>query len=149
MKRSLYFILYLFALSALAGYMLSKVSLLGRAGISVFYSEYGFLKVGWQATLVVLITLLALYGIQYIIYTRANAILARGAQITAIFLALTGLALSYNDFRDDITHRWMGERFHIGVYLFWLGWLSISIFLLLQQKKGNLISSSRTDDLIV
>lgn len=149
MKRSFSFILYLLALSVLAGYMLSKVSLLGRAGISIFYKEYKFLKVWWQGGSVVFVLLLVLYGIQSIIYTRANKLIARGAQVTALFLAFTGLILSYNDFRDDLSHRWLGERFHIGVYCFWVGWLSISIFLLVQKKKGNLISSGSTDDLIV
>ncbi|RYD55447.1 MAG: cytochrome d ubiquinol oxidase subunit II [Sphingobacteriales bacterium] len=149
MKRSFFFTLYLLALSLLSGYMLSKVSFIGRAGISVFYTSYTFLKVWWQAAAVVFIALLLLYGIQYVIYTRANERIAKGAQVTSLFLAITGLILSYNDFRDDISHRWLGERFHIGVYLFWFGWISISIFLLLQKKKGNVITSSRTDDLIV
>jgi hypothetical protein len=44
------------------------------------------------------------------------------------------LYLTYNDFRQDLSHRLMGERFHIGAYLVWIGWMIISIYLLLTRK---------------
>lgn len=148
MKRMLPFVLYLAAISLLSGFMLSKASFVGKVGISLFYKEYSFLKVWWQAGLLVFAVLMILFIIQAVIYNRANKRIAVGAQITSIFIALAGLILSYNDFRDDISHRWMGERFHIGVYIFWIGWISIGIYLLMQKKKGNVITSSNTDALI-
>ncbi len=145
MKRLLPFVLYLAALSLLSGYMLSKASLLGKAGISLFYKEYSFLKVWWQAGLLVFTVLMVLYFIQAIIHDRTSKSIARGTQITAIFIAITGLVLTYNDFRDNLAHRWMGERFHIGAYCFWIGWLSISIYLLFQKKKQNITTSDSKD----
>lgn len=48
MRKSTGFILILLAaLAALSGYLLSKASLVGKAGITLMYQEYKFLKVWW------------------------------------------------------------------------------------------------------
>lgn len=148
MKKPFLFVLFLVLLSTLSGYMLSKASLVGRVGINLFYKEYSFLKVWWQAGLVVFAVLMFIFGVQSVLYYRANKSIARGTQVSALLIAITGLVLTYNDFRDNLAHRWMGERFHIGAYCFWFGWIAICIFLLLQKKKGNIITSSSTDALI-
>ena len=148
MRSNTLFTAYLLALSAIAGYMLSKASLVGRVGIFLFYNEYAFLRTWWKGTLLIFAVLLILFGIQYLLHKKANQIIARGTQVTALALAATGLLLTYMDFRDDLSHRWMGERFHIGSYLFWIGWISISLFLLAKKKPAIPTRLDSTDSLI-
>jgi inner membrane protein involved in colicin E2 resistance len=148
MRSNTIFTAYLLALSAIAGYMLSKASLVGRVGIFLFYNEYAFLRTWWKGTVLIFAVLLILFGIQYLLHKKANQIIARGTQVTALALAATGLLLTYMDFRDDLAHRWMGERFHIGSYLFWIGWMSISLFLLTKKKPAIPTRLDSTDSLI-
>jgi hypothetical protein len=122
-------------LSLLSGYLLSKVSLTGRAGISLFYKEYRFLKVWWQGALVVFGTLLLLLLLQASIsskLTRTKANLFHGFMI---LLALLGLYFTYQDFRHTIAHRLLGERFHLGAYLFWISWIISSAVQLFYNVK--------------
>ena len=45
----------------------------------------------------------------------------------SVLIALVGLYFTYNDFRHTLSHRWLGERFHLGAYLFWIVWIAISV----------------------
>ena len=126
--RNVLFLLYLAALAVISGILFSKVSWVGKVGIRFFYSEYNFFKIWWQGALAVFGLLLLLFIVQAVVKRFAARNTGKAVQFTAVLLALLGLFLTYEDFRNDISHRWLGERFHIGAYLFWLGWISISIF---------------------
>ena len=136
MKRNSIFILFLFLLAALGGYLLSKASLVGRVGISLFYREYQFLKTWWQGGLVVFVVWMIFFLLQGLVQRKKPANVARLVHTGAILFALAGLFLTYRDFRHTTSHRWLGERFHLGGYLFWLGWIAISIFYLTEKKKA-------------
>src|SRR5215203_450096 len=116
-------LLLLAALAALSGYLLSKASLVGKTGISLFYKQYGFLKVWWQGALAVFIVWLLLFFIQGLVVRRAKGNNAVLAHLAAIIMAAAGLFFTYQDFQNDLSHRLLGERFHLGTYLFWIGWL--------------------------
>ena len=138
MQKTTSFILFLLtALAALTGYLLSKASLVGKAGISLFYKQYGFLKVWWQGALVVLIVWLFLLGIQGWVSRRAKSNNAMLAHIVAIIVAVIGLFFTYHDFRNNLSHRLLGERFHIGGYLFWVGWIIISLYYLFKRRTAK------------
>ncbi len=134
MKRTSFLLFLLAALSAISGYLLSKASLVGKVGISMFYKEYQFLKVWWQGALVVFGVLLLLFLLQGAIQKKAARGTANFIHIVCILLALVGLYFTYNDFRHDLSHRLLGERFHLGAYLFWVGWMMVSLFFLAQKK---------------
>jgi hypothetical protein len=134
MKRTSFLLFILLILSAISGYLLSKASLIGRAGISFFYKEYQFLKVWWQGALVVFGVLLLLVFIQGAVQRKTARGTANFIHVLCILLALAGLYFTYNDFRHDLSHRLLGERFHLGAYLFWLGWIIVSMFYLAQRK---------------
>lgn len=138
MKRSLPFLLLLSGLSVLCGYLLSKASLVGKAGIDLFYKEYTFLKVWWQGALVIFAILFLLFIVQGIIEKRSNRRTAITAHMIAILMACIGLFFTYHDFRHTLTHRLLGERFHIGGYLFWVGWIGISLFYLFQKRQQTI-----------
>ena len=150
MKRKFFFVLYLLALAAPAGYVLSKASLVGRLGISLFYREYKFLKVWWQGGLVVFVVWMIFFFLQGLAQKKLSPSTSKAIHILAIIASLAGLYFTYQDFRHTTSHRWLGERFHLGGYLFWIGWITISVFYLTEKKRtviaGN--SSSSSDDSI-
>lgn len=138
MKRKASLLALLLVLAGIAGYLLSKASLVGRVGISLFYKQYKFLKVWWQGGLLVLVVWVLLFFLQGLAQRKTLPAISRLIHIGAIVAALTGLYLTYQDFSNNLSHRWLGERFHLGAYLFWLGWIIISIFYLTEKRKTNL-----------
>ncbi len=133
MKKSL-LVLLLLALSVLSGYLMSKATLVSRVGITFFYKEYNFLKVWWQGALAVFVILLIFILLQGYIQNKYAKQTARMVHLVAIPVALFGLFLTYSDFRHTLSHRLLGERFHLGAYLFWIGWIMISLFYVLQKE---------------
>jgi hypothetical protein len=138
LKRTGLLLLFLALLACLSGYLMSKPSLVGSMGIDIFYRQYKFLKTWWQGALAVFAIFFLLVLFQEIIHNKLPARRAASVHILMLLLALGGLYYTYHDFRHTVTHRWLKERFHIGAYLFWLGWMGISIDYLVQhllQKK--------------
>lgn len=123
---------------------MSKVSWIGRVGINLFYKQYHFLKIWWQGTLVVFITLLVLSIVQFVVQQRLPKATARIAHLIAFIAALLGLYATYHDFRHDMEHHLLGERFHLGAYLFWIGWMVICLFYLFQKRNPALTISDNT-----
>jgi hypothetical protein len=137
MRRSASLTLFLALLSVVSGYLLSNASWIGRMGISLFYREYTFLKTWWKAALLVFAVLILLFAIQTLLQRTMKAGVAKAIHVFAIAAAAVGLYLTYDDFRSSLSHRWMGERFHLGAYLFWVGWMVISMYLLLTKKNDK------------
>lgn len=123
----------LFFLSCISGYLLSKASLVGKTGINLFYKEYKFLKTPWQGALLVFIVLILLLFLQGMVQKRLGIKTARAIQFFLLLVAIAGLYFTYLDFREVLSHKLLGERFHIGAYLFWIGWMIVSLFYLFQK----------------
>lgn len=140
MRRSASLTLFLALLSVVSGYMFSNASWIGRMGISLFYQEYAFLKVWWKGALMVFAVLIFLYAVQSLAQRMASKAIAKTVHIFAIAASVVGLYFTYNDFRHTTSHRWLGERFHIGAYLFWLGWIVISVYLLLAKRNAKALN---------
>lgn len=136
MKRYPGLMLFIAALSVMSGYLLSKASFVGRAGMSLFYREYNFLKTWWKGGLLVFISLMLVYLLHGLIQKKYEAGKARSLYIMAGIFGIVGLYFTYNDFRHTLSHRLLGERFHLGAYLFWIGWIVISCFYLLRPVKN-------------
>jgi len=134
MKRRLSLVAFLLVLSGIAGYLLSKASLVGRVGISLFYTQYKFLKTWWQGGLVIFIVWMILFFLQGLAKRKYAPLTSRMIQAGSIVIALIGLYFTYQDFRQNLSHRWLGERFHLGAYLFWIGWIIISVFYLTEGR---------------
>lgn len=141
MKRSPGFLVFLAVLSVVAGYLLSKVSLVGRMGMKVFYKEYLFLRSWWKDTLLVFIVLLLLFAVHGYIRQKLPKNRSNKIFIISAVLALAGLYVSYDDFRHTISHHLLGERFHIGVYLFWIGWVATSLYYIVQNALDDRLPS--------
>lgn len=140
MKRKSFLVSLLLVLSVIAGYLLSKASLVGRAGISLFYTQYKFLKVWWQAGLVLFAVWMLLFLLQGWAQRKLSARVSQLVQAGCLLAALVGFYFTYQDFRHNTAHRWLGERFHLGGYLFWIGWIIISAFYLTEKRKTVLIT---------
>jgi hypothetical protein len=74
---------------------------------------------------------------------KASPARATFIQIGAVLAALLGLYFTYQDFRHTASHRWLGERFHLGGYLFWVGWIIISIYHLMDRPRPGLLNDGR------
>lgn len=141
-KRYGSFIFLLAVLSGISGYMLSKSSWIGKVGINLFYQQYEFLKIWWQAGLVVFVVLMIVFAIHAVLKNRLSGGNGNMACIILLLIAIAGLYGTYHDFRHDFSHRLLGERFHIGAYLFWISWMLISLFFLFRKKGVNVIVAS-------
>lgn len=119
--------------SILSGYLMSKASLVGKAGMSLFYREYNFLKSWWKGALVVFIVLIILFALQGLLQKRLAR--PKPAQLIILVFGAVGLYFTYNDFRHTLSHHLLGERFHLGVYLFWISWMLISLYYFFLPKQ--------------
>lgn len=113
--------------SLVAGYLLSAISFVGRIGIGLFYQQYRFLKVWWKGAFFVFVAWSVIWAIQYMLRKKISVKKSNIVLGISIIMAFAGLFYSYLDFRHTLSHRWLGERFHLGVYLFWIGWIAITI----------------------
>ena len=128
-------VVLLLALSALSGYLLSRASFVGRAGIHLFYREYSFLKTWWQGAALVFSVWMLLAGLQAFINRRLPGTRSLVVQVLFGVLGAIGLYLTFCDFTNVRNHRLLGERFHLGGYLFWIGWIVISVFFAVRSQR--------------
>jgi hypothetical protein len=119
-------------LSMLCGYLFSKASLIGKAGMTFVYKEYAFLKTWWQGALFVFVVWMVLLLLQGWAQRKGKS---NWVPIAFIIAAIFGIYFTYQDFRHTISHRLLGERFHLGGYLFWAGWILISIYFLANRAQ--------------
>lgn len=143
-KRTSVLVVFLAALAVLCGYLMSKASFIGRIGMTYVYKEYRFLKIWWQGALTVFIVWMILLIIQSIVEKNLSKRNATIVHVAFILLALVGLYFTYSDFQHTTSHRWLKEKFHIGAYLFWLGWIVISAFCIVQKREDILKEKSIT-----
>ena len=120
-------------LAIIIGWTLSKASFVGKVGIHFLHREYAFLNSWWKGALFVWGVWLVLEIIQYRVWKRNRRNINLALQATFIFLAVLGLYYTYLDFRT-FSHGLLGDRFHIGGYLFWMGWGMISLFFIRLRK---------------
>ncbi|ULT39994.1 cytochrome d ubiquinol oxidase subunit II [Niabella defluvii] len=126
---------YLICLSLLSGNLTAGVSLVGKIGISFSISNFLFFQSWWQSSLVCLACMLVIGIILYFADRSLKGIQRKVVLIASFLVFLLGLYLTFRDFRTDLAHRWLGERFHVGIYLYWIGFCIISLFFALTEKK--------------
>ncbi|MFT3904648.1 MAG: cytochrome d ubiquinol oxidase subunit II [Niabella sp.] len=139
MKRNYPLLLFILALlSLLSGKLTSGVSWVGRLGINFFYKEYMFFKSWWQSALVCFAVMVVMTVILYFVDRALKGIVRKIVMLLFFLIFLAGLYLTFRDFRQDLSHRWLGERFHVGIYLYWMGLCIISLFYMLTPKKTSI-----------
>jgi heme A synthase len=110
----------------------------------MFYQEYRFLKTWWKGALAVFIVWMIILAAQAFVEKKLPKAKAVIVHVIFILLALLGLYFTYSDFQNTTSHRWLKEKFHIGAYLFWLGWIIISAFSIVQKKEDIVKEKSIT-----
>jgi hypothetical protein len=136
------FLLLLLGLSVVAGYLLSKATLIGRTGIALFYREYRFFRYWWKGALLIFTVWMLLFLLHRFLQRHLFRKHADLLHIAALVIAIIGLYFTYSDFRNDFSHRLLGERFHLGFYLFWIGWMLISLYYLFQRRTAPPLSGA-------
>lgn len=120
-------------LAVITGWTLSKATVIGKVGIHFLHREYLFLNSWWKGALLVWGVWVVIEIIQFWVWKRYSGNIHLAVQATFIFLAVLGLYFTYLDFRT-FSHGLLGDRFHIGGYLFWIGCSIISIFFIKLRK---------------
>jgi hypothetical protein len=130
-------------LCSLEAYLISRISLIGKIGIAIFYKEYAILRSGLKTYFLFFGMQLLVIIILYIIKQKYSVRVTRIAGSMLIVAALIGLLTTYNDFQGIYFHRLLKERFHIGFYLFWIGWIGSCIFFMINgnEKKEAVIEN--------
>jgi hypothetical protein len=136
MKRLLSLSVFLAVLSLVAGFLLSRMSFIGRIGISLFYKEYTFMKTWWKGTLAIFAVLFVLMLLQDAVDRKLVKKRANSFQLLALTAAIIGMYFTYRDFQYYYAHRWLKEKFHLGGYLFWIGWIGISLYFLFGKQEA-------------
>ena len=145
-KRDTITFLVLTFFSIVAGYLLSAISWVGRIGIGLFYHEYKFLKVWWKGALIVFVVWMIVWLVQSVLRKKLTASGRNLMHGIFLMLAIAGMYFSFSDFRHTISHRWLGERFHLGVYLFWIVWIGITIYTWLPMA-GNIKANIQNEQI--
>lgn len=135
MRRNIFFVLYLAVLSVISGWLMSRMSWIGRVGVNLMHKEYKFLKIWYEGGGVVFIVLLLFFVMQYLAQRKLPHIVAQGVHGLCLTVATIGLWATYSNFRTDLSHNLLRERFHLGAYLFWIGWISICMFMFTTPKR--------------
>lgn len=145
MKRNYLLLIFILVfLSLLSGNLTAGVSLIGKIGISFFYKQFSFFQSWWQSSLVCLALMLVVGILLYFIDRSLQGINRKIVLIISFLVFLVGLYFTFRDFRTDLAHRWLGERFHVGIYLYWMGFCIISLFFALTEKKKITVSDTET-----
>jgi hypothetical protein len=117
--------------------LISKISLIGKVGIALFYKEYTLLRSGWKTFFLFFAIQLAVMAILYVVSKRSSKKAARLVAYVLIGMALVGLWFTFDDFLHTYSHRLLKERFHLGFYLFWAGWIISCVFFIRNPMKKN------------
>lgn len=122
-------------LSTISGVLVSQMSLVGKVGISVLYSEYGIFRIWWKTAILLFAIQLVLIFVLWLIKQLLGRRLALATLLLVLLFGLVGAYFTYLDFTTT-SHRLMKESFHSGGYLFWGAWaLSCLYFMIARRSK--------------
>ncbi len=131
-------ILFQFILSVVSAYLLSQMSWMGKLGISVFYKEYSILKNPLQSGIMIFGLEILVILILGIIHKFSSKKVVVSVAIILFLLALVGLLYSYSDFSENFSHKILKQKFHLGVYLIWIGIMVSCAFFILKPKRKQI-----------
>lgn len=120
--------------SLVSGILLSKMSLIGRIGVSTVYSEYGFMKHWYKGFAAVLLIQMLLMAVLWIVKRAASYKNFSIVNLVFIIVGLLGLLYTFYDFTST-SHKYMNSQFHWGGYLVWAGWFITSFFFFFARVK--------------
>ncbi|WP_190277294.1 hypothetical protein [Taibaiella lutea] len=134
MKLSPYIFLLQAVLSVISGFLISKMSWIGRIGVTWFMPQYKVFKSWWQTAIILFVVQVIVLIIQWMVKRKASRKAAFVTILVFLLIGIAGLYFTYNDFQSTFTHKLMKEKFHLGFYLFWLSWVIGSLYVLATKK---------------
>lgn len=135
MKNKIIHLLILAFSSLLSGILISKMSLIGKIGITIIYNEYTILKLWWQTAILMFVIQLVIFIVLSFWTSKATKKVKQLLLPILFFvIGILGLMYTYYDFTET-SHRMMKTSFHSGFYLFWATWFANCLFFM--TKKSN------------
>lgn len=129
-------------LATISGILMSQMSLIGKMGISVLYSEYGIFKIWWKTAILLFVVQLVLIFVLWLIKRLLGRRLATAVTLLVLLFGLVGTYFTYVDFTTT-SHRMLKENFHNGGYLFWGSWtLSCLYFMIVPFRRKRPIEET-------
>ncbi|MDO5607052.1 MAG: hypothetical protein Q4G08_01230 [Capnocytophaga sp.] len=135
MKNILILSLFQALISVVSGIFISQMSWIGRVGISLKFREYLILKTWWKTALLLLAVQLSVMVV-LLVFRKIHSRIGRVLALLLLVAGIAGVYFTYNDFTTT-NHRLMRQNFHIGFYLFWVGWLITCIYFLFLRKNKS------------
>ena len=135
MKNKIIHLLILAFSSLLSGIMISKMSFIGKIGITIIYNEYTILKSWWKTALL----LFAIQAVIFIVLSIWNEKTTKRFKrlllpLIFLFMGIIGLIYCYYDFTET-SHRLLKKTFHFGLYIFWFPWFGNCIFFMTKKSQ--------------
>lgn len=130
-------------ISLVAGILLSKMSLIGRIGVSTVYTEYGFMKHWYKGFAAVFIIQLVLIAILWAVKRTTTYKNFSLVNLIFVIIGLIGLLYTFYDFTST-SHKYMNSQFHAGGYLFWAGWFISCVFFFFARVKPKIVPVNTT-----
>lgn len=122
-------------ISIISSILISKMSFIGKIGVSTFYSQYAVFKTWWKTAFILFIIEFLLLLFLKIFKEKVSITFARTLAFLLIIIGSIGAYLTYVDFTTT-SHKMMRFSFHLGFYLFWVGWF-ISCFYFFLSKEDK------------
>lgn len=145
MKNRIITVLVLAILSLLSGILISKMSFIGKVGITIIYNEYTILKSWWQTALLMFVIQLIVFGILSFSQHKKQSKVKRSIlPIVFILIGVAGFYYTYYDFTET-SHRLMKKSFHFGFYLFWITWFINCFFFFSTKPKQVELTESNSE----
>ncbi|MGK6351128.1 hypothetical protein [Parapedobacter sp. DT-150] len=116
-------------LSTVSGVLMSQMSLVGKAGITVLYREYGIFNIWWKTATLLFAVQLVLILVLWIVKRLLGRRLSLAVILLLLVFGLAGAYFTYLDFTTT-THRLLKANFHAGGYLVWGAWALACIYMM-------------------
>ncbi len=142
MKNKIIHLLILAFSSLLSGIMISKMSFIGKVGITIIYNDYTILKSWWKTALLMFVIQVVLFLVLNSWNNKTEGTVKKYLlPIIFLLIGMIGWGYSYYDFTET-SHRMMKTSFHIGFYLFWITWLGNCIYPIIDNMRKRKIEES-------
>lgn len=129
-------------ISLVAGILLSKMSIIGRIGVSTVYTEYGFMKHWYKGFAAVFALQLLIIAILWIVKRTTTYKNFSLVNLVFVVIGLIGLLYTFYDFTST-SHKYMNSQFHAGGYLFWTGWFVTCLFFFFARVKPKPVTVTK------
>ena len=132
------------SLAIISAVLISKMSFLGRVGISLMYKQYTVFKTPWKTALIIFGIQVALIIILALFKYFSSRPIANMVTVVLLIIGVIGAYYTYIDFTRT-SHKHMKFYFHLGGYMFWFNWIFSCLFFFCLKGKRKALPLSTTE----